>query len=67
MGGIDDQDRVELEADRPRLDAAHAGQHDGTEELLITQPLLDLLGDPANQLLAGCVFDQADKRFDVRS
>ena len=65
MGGVDDQDRVELEADRPRLDAAHAGQHEGTQELLISQSVLDALGHLGDQLLARRVFDKTDQGLDV--
>ena len=35
VGGVDGQHAVELEADRPRLDVAHAGQEDGGEQTLI--------------------------------
>ena len=65
VGGVDDQDGVELEADRPRLDAAHAGQEHGAEQLLVAGAPADLRGDRFEQLLARRVLDEADERLDV--
>ena len=35
---------MELEADRPRLDGAHAGKEDGGEQLLVAGPIMNLGG-----------------------
>ena len=65
MGGVDDQHGMELEADRPGLNAAHAGKKKCGQELLITQPRSHAARDGLDQLVAMGVFDELDERLDV--
>jgi len=46
---------------RTRLNAAHAGQEDGAEQLLVTGALADLVGDSAQDLGPIGLLDQADQ------
>ena len=45
MGGVNDEDGVELEADRARFDAAHPGQEQSSQKPAITRATADLAGD----------------------
>jgi hypothetical protein len=65
VGGVDDEDGVELETDRSRLNAAHAGEHEPRQDLLVAGAAADALGDLLEQAIARRVFDEPDQRFDV--
>ncbi len=63
MRRVDDQHGVELETDRPRLNAAHAGQEHGAEQLLIAGSFSHLIDDAFHEFVARRVFEQTDERF----
>ncbi len=66
VGGVDDEDGVEFEADRSWLDVAHAGEKEGGEDLPVGEALVDAGGDFLQNALARGVFEEADDGFDVR-
>ena len=66
VGRVDDQDRVELEADAgPRLDVAHAGQQQRRQHVAVSQALPDPRGDLLQQPLARGLLQQPDQGLDL--
>src|SRR6185437_5302646 len=65
MGRVDDQHGMELETDRARLDAAHAGQEHGAEQLFVTGTRVNFGGDLFEQFVALRVLNETDERFDL--
>ena len=59
------EDGVELEADRPGLDVAHAGEENGGEQFGIRGAGLDFFRDAFQEPVARGGFQQADKRLDL--
>ena len=66
MGGVDHEHGVEFEADRARLNVAHASQQQGREQIAIAQSALDSGGDFLQQPFARRVFEKADQWFNFR-
>ena len=65
MARVDDQHRVELEADRrPRLDVAHARQQERGQHFAIRVAAMNAVGDLFEQPLARRFLDQPHERFD---
>src|SRR5437660_12854919 len=56
---------MKLEADRTRLDAAHAGEEEPGQQLLITDAALHLLRYCSQQSLARRLLNQAHQRLDI--
>ena len=66
MRRVHDEDGVEFEADRPRLDVAHAGQQQGRQHFTIRRAAFDPGGYLFEHPLARRVFQQAHQRLDRR-
>ncbi len=66
MCRVDDEHRVELEADGARLDVPHAGEQQRGQDLAIAQPAPDAGGDLFEHPLAGRVLDEPYQRLDLR-
>jgi hypothetical protein len=65
--GVDDEHGVELVPHRwPRLDVLHACQQQCGEQIAITEPAMDALGDAFQQLILRRLFEQAHNRRDLR-
>ncbi len=56
---------MELEADRAGANATHAGEHDGTEKLLIVGAAAHALGHGIQQGFTRRLFNEAYQRLDV--
>ena len=67
MGGVDDQDGVELEPDRARLDAADAGEEQRGQQLLIAGSPPDAPRHNLQKVVAVGVFNQSNQRLDIRT
>jgi hypothetical protein len=66
VGGVDDQHRVELEADaRPRLDVAHAREQEGGQQFAVTEAGLHAVCHFLQQPVARRVLEQAHGGLDV--
>ena len=65
--GIDNLMRPGSETNRARLNIAHPGQQQGRQQIFVTQPTADTVTHLLQQVLTRCVFQQADKRFDLRA
>src|SRR5262249_21386674 len=62
---VDDEHRVELEADRTRPDAAYAGEPERAERFLVARPAANLARDGFEHLVLRRLLDEANERFDV--
>ena len=64
---VDDEDGVELEADRVRLHVADAGQEEGRQQVPVREPLLQVPDGHLERPLAGRLLDPAHDRLDLRA
>ena len=65
VGRVHNQDGVELEADRPRLNIADASQENRRQKVLVCQPLFDSRGDFFQHALARSIFQKPHQRLDI--
>ena len=65
VGRVDDQHRVELEADRVRLDVADAGQEEARQQVAVREPPLQVSDGHLEGPLAGRLLDPAHDRLDL--
>ncbi len=65
MSGVDDEHRVEFEADGTRLNAAYAGKHERAQDLLIAGAAANARADLFEQAVARGVLNQANQRLDI--
>src|SRR5262245_16634612 len=67
MRGIDDEDAMQRESRRTRIDVADAGQKKRRQHLPVGNTAQQLLDRHFRALVARCVLDQTDERLDVRT
>jgi hypothetical protein len=65
MGRVDDEDAVQGEAWRPRVDVANAGEEERGHELAVGRAATKLLDGHFRAFFARCAFDQRDEGLEL--
>jgi len=65
VGRVNDQDGVELEADRVGLDVADAGQEEAGEQVTVGEPAFEVVDRDAEDGFVRGFLDPADDRLDL--